>query len=190
MRIGSLTLAAALAGCTALTDFDRRFGTGPEDPDGSTIGDAGGPLDASPDASPLLPDALPGNDAGNIPAHTLDSGAPTSPTPGSVAGTWLVDRDVRTSECNAPSFPGYTWTVSEIAGKVTVQTNSPVGSVQSLSGTHVGAVLELAGILSGNAGTNTVTMRLTLSSDGDTFVGDEASAPRCPTTRRVTGTRL
>lgn len=193
MRLGvtALAIAAAVSGCTALTDFDR-FGTAAlaGDGDGSAAVDGGGvepPLDAAGDGG-TLPDAVPGNDAGNT-AH-VDAATPTAPELAPVSGTWLVDRDVRTSECNAPSFAGYTWTVSESAGKVTVQTNSPTGSVQSLAGIHQGAELELTGTLAGNAGTNTVTMRLTLSRDGDTFVGDESSAPRCPTTRRVTGTRL
>lgn len=192
MRLGVTFLACALAGCTALTDFDR-FGFGPE----LELGDGGSAVDGAADAEP--PGAV--GDAGSqhedlevledagATTH-VDAAAPTAPELAPVSGTWLVDRDVRTSDCNAPSFAGYTWTVSEQAGQLTVQTNSPAGSVQSLSGMRHGAVLELVGALVGNAGTNTVTMRLTLSSDGDTFVGDESSTPRCPTTRRVTGTRL
>lgn len=192
MRLGSLTLVAvALAGCTALTDFDR-FGTAPLEgtEDGSIAADGGGVEPAGDDGGGgALPAAVPGNDAGNTTAR-VDAGSPTAPELAPVSGSWLVDRDVRSSECNAPSFAGYTWTVSEHAGQVTVQTNSPTGSVQTLAGIHQGAELELTGTLTGNAGTNTVTMLLVLSRDGDTFVGDESSAPRCPTTRRVTGTRL
>lgn len=191
MRFGvSLALAAALAGCTALTGFDDyRFGTGPaNEPDGGSLEGAGAAADAGSATGDGGPGA-PTPDA-QAPEH-MDPPAPTAPMLASVSGSWLVDRDLRSSECNAPSFEGYTWTVIEEGGRISVLTNSPAGSVQNLSGTRSGASLELTGLLTGNAGvTNTVTMKLMLSSDGDTFVGDESSVPRCPTTRRVVGTRL